>query len=325
MLAVRIREPGGVEALELVEVPAPRIRPDQILVRNYATALNRDDLLQRRGAYPAPPGESAIPGLEFAGEVAEVGARVRGFRIGDRVFGLVGGGACAEFVAVDPALALPISDRMSFEAAAAIPEAFSTANESLFTVAGLKRGEVVLIHAGASGVGSAAIQLARARGAKVLATVGSQGKADRCRELGASVVVRDREEDFAEFALAETDGRGVDVILDLVGATYWDRNLESIAPGGRWILVGLMGGSRVAVDLSRLLAKRLRIAGVSLRFLPLEEKAAAVERLRRDVLPLLERGEVQPVIDSVWPIEEVREAHARMEANLNVGKIVLRL
>lgn len=325
MLAVRIREPGGVEALELVEVPRPSIRPDQILVRNYAVALNRDDLLQRRGLYPIPLAEPGILGTEFAGEVAEVGERVRGFRIGDRVFGLVDGGAYAEFVAVEPALALPISDRMSFEAAAAIPQAFCTANESLFGVAGLKPGEVILIHAGASGVGSAAIQLARTKGAKVLATVGSHAKAGRCRELGAAVVVCDREEDFAEFALAETDARGVDVILDLVGASYWDRNLECIALGGRWILVGLMGGSRVAVELSRVLSKRLRIAGVSVRFLPLGEKAAVMERLRREVLPLIERGEVQPVIDSVRPIEEVREAHARMEANLNVGKIVLRL
>ncbi|MGQ9591792.1 MAG: NAD(P)H-quinone oxidoreductase [Planctomycetota bacterium] len=325
MLAVRIKEPGGVDVLEVVDAPRPEIRPDQILVRNYATALNRADVLRRRGLCPPAPGESEILGYEFAGEVAEVGERVRGFRRGDRVFGIVGGGAYAEFVAADPALTMPISDRLSYEAAASIPESFATANESLFQAASLETREVVLVHAGASGVGTAAIQLARRKGAKVLATVGSEAKAARCRELGAAVVVWDREEDFAEFALAETDGRGVDVILDLIGASYWDRNLESIAPGGRWVLVGLLGGARVAVELGRVLAKRLRIFGVFLRYLPLEEKAAVIERLRRDVLPLIERGDVRPVVDSVRPIEEVREAHARMEASLNVGKIVLRL
>ena len=311
--------------LEIVEVPRPEHGPQEILVRNFAAGLNRADLLQRRGLYPPPEGVTDIIGLEFAGEVAELGAEVRGFRRGDRVFGLTAGGAYAEFIAIDSRMALPIPDSFSFDAAAAVPEAFITAGESLFVLGDLRPGQTVLVHAGASGVGTAAIQLARAAGAVVLATAGSPEKLKRLVELGATRAVNHRDDDFVEAARQLTAGRGVDLIVDLVGAKYWGKNLGSIAPGGRWIVVGLLGGSKVEVDLGQLLRRRLHLVGTSLRARAPEEKLAVIERFARTILPLLEAGTVRPVIDSVYPFEDVRAAHERMEANRNIGKIVLRL
>ena len=325
MRAVRIREPGGLDVLEIVDAPRPEPGPDEILVRNFATALNRADILQRRGLYPPPPGEPSIPGLEFAGEVAHAGARVPRLRRGDRVFGLVGSGAYADFLTVDWRLALPIPESFSYDAAAAVPEGFSAAMEGLLTLAGLRAGETVLIHAGASGVGSAAVQFACSRGATVLATVGSARKVALCIRLGASSVANYREEDFAALVDAATDGRGVDVIFDLVGAKHWEGNLRSLAVGGRWVLLGLLGGSRVAADLDQVLSKRIRLFATTLRARSPTEKIDLARRFADTVLPLLRSGEIKPVIDSVFPLEEVRAAHARMEAGENAGKIVLRL
>jgi putative PIG3 family NAD(P)H quinone oxidoreductase len=305
-----------------VEDPEPG--PADLLVRNFATALNRADLLQRRGSGP-PPGESEIPGLDFAGEVARSGGEVRGFQRGDRVFGLLGGGGYAEFVRVHHGLAVPIPDNLSFDAAAAVPEVFYTAHENLFTLGKLAAGQTVLIHAGGSGVGSAAIQLAVDAGAHVLATAGGARKLELCRELGAARAINYREEDFDEVVRDATRGAGVDLILDLVGAKYWQPNLRSLRDGGRLLIVGLLGGSRVEADLSHLLRHRLRVIGNALRSRSLQDKLAITERFRRHVLPRIVSGAVRPVIDSVYPLEEVEQAHARMEANLNAGKIILRM
>jgi putative PIG3 family NAD(P)H quinone oxidoreductase len=324
MKAVLVTSTEGRGSLEIVDLPAPETRPDRILVRNFAAALNRADILQRRGLYPPPEGESGILGLEFAGEVAAAGEATSGYRTGDRVFGLVGGGAYAEFLSVNPGLLLRIPDTLSFEAAAAVPEAFATALESLFTVGGLEPGETVLVHAGASGVGCAAIQLATASGARVLATAGSPEKKAHCLELGAARAVDYREGDFSEEALGLTDGKGVDLIVDLVGAPHWDRNAKAISIGGRWVLVGLLGGAKVLVDLGLLLRKRVRLEGLLMRTRPLEQKIEGTRRFARDILPLLEDGRLRPVVDQVFLLEDVDEAHRRMEANRNIGKIVLR-
>jgi putative PIG3 family NAD(P)H quinone oxidoreductase len=325
MRAVLFRKPGGPEVLEVAEVPRPEPAPGEILVRNFATALNRADLLQRRGLYPPPPGASEILGLEFAGEVAAIGAGARAFRRGDRVFGLVAGGAYAEFLTVDERLGAPIPDSFSYDAAAAVPEAFLVAEDALFRLAGLARGDSVLIHAGASGVGTAAIQLAAARGVAVVATAGSAEKVARLKELGAARAVDYREDDFSLAVAEATGGRGVSAAIDLVGARHWPGTLHSLAAGGRLVVVGLVGGARVDLDLGLLLRKRLQVIGTTMRGRSLEEKAEVMERFRREVLPLLEAGRVKPVIDRVFPLEEARAAHERMEANRNIGKIILRL
>lgn len=314
-----------MEVLEIGEVPTPEPGPHELLVRNFATALNRADLLQRRGLYPPPPGDSQILGLEFAGEVAAVGGKVLGFGVGDRVFGLTGGGGYAEYLTVHPALAVPIPDTLSYDAAAAVPEAFYTAHESLFTLGRLAEREVALVHAGASGVGAAAIQLARARGAVVAATAGSPEKAAACAGWGASRVVNYRSEDFVAAVKTLGDGAGAHVILDLVGAKYWEQNLAALREGGRLLVVGLLGGAKVTADLWTILRRRLQILGTAMRGRSREDKAAIARRFRDDVLPLLATGAVRPVIDRVYPLDEVRAAHERMEANLNIGKIILRL
>jgi len=306
------------------EAPDPRPGPDVLIVRNFAAGLNRADILQRRGLYPPPPGESAILGLEFAGEVLEAGPGARGFARGDPVFGLIGGGGYADLVRVDRRMAVPIPETFSFEKAAAVPEAFIAAGENLFELGGLKAGERVLVQAGGSGVGSAAIQLARDAGAEVFATAGTPEKRAKCLELGASRAF-DRRGDFAGEVGEATAGRGVDLVFDLVGASCWDRNLACLAPGGRLVVVGLVGGSRVEADLSVLLRKRIRVVASTIRGRPPEEKFALTARFRERVLPRLTAGAVKPVLDRVFLFEEVRAAHERMERNENIGKIVLRL
>ncbi len=325
MRVVVVKRAGGPEALEMGSLPDPIPGPEHLLVRNFAAGVNRADLLQRRGLYPPPAGESEVIGLEFAGEVLASGESVRGFDVGDRVFGLVAGGAYAEVVRVHHRLVLPIPDHFSYEAAAAVPEAFLTAQEALLGRGDLESGERVLIHAGASGVGTAAIQLARVLGAKSFITAGSSEKVRRCLELGADHGICRREEDFADRILELTAGEGVDLILDLVGADYWDANVRALKTAGRIVILGLLGGSRATVDLSQLLLRRLQIRGMAMRGLPLSEKIAIVDRFRESFLPLLDRGDLQPVVDEVFLFGEVRAAHERMEANLNVGKIVLRL
>lgn len=321
MKAILFDQPGGPEVLRYRDAPDPQPGAGELLVRVHATAVNRAELLQRRGAYPPPPGASPILGLELAGEVLRPAGA---WRAGDRVMAVVTGGGYAELAAVPANVALAIPAGMSFEQAAAIPEAFLTAYLNLFTLGRLQAGETALIHAGASGVGTAAIQLARAAGARVFATA-SAGKLALCRELGAEDAFDYRAEPFAERLRAATGGRGADVTLDFVGAPYWEANLAALAPYGRLMLIGFLGGSRGQLDIGPILAKSLTVAGTTLRRTPLAQKAALAEAFAAFALPRFARGELRPVIDTVLPIEQAADAHRMMEENRNAGKIVLRL
>jgi putative PIG3 family NAD(P)H quinone oxidoreductase len=325
MQAIIAIHPGGPEVLQLGEVPDPTPSSEELLVRVRASALNRADTLQRRGLYPPPAGESEILGLELAGEVEAVGSAVSGFAPGDWVFGLVGGGGYAEKALLHYRMAMPIPTGWSFVQAAAVPEVFFTANETLFTLGHLTGGETVLIHAGASGVGTAGIQMARHIGARVFVTAGSAEKIARTLELGAEVGINYKEEDFVARVQAFTDKVGVDVVQDFIGAAYWQRNLQCLKVGGRLVLVGLMGGAKVEADLNTILRKRLHIIGSVLRSQSLAEKIAITQRFRDRWLPLLQSGAIRPVIDTSFPLTEAAAAHRYMEENRNVGKIMLTL
>ena len=327
MKAIVITRTGGAEVLEVREVPTPEPRGDQVRVRVRACGLNRADLMQCRGYYPAPKGAPQdIPGLEYAGEVDALGPGVVGpLKVGDRVFGIVGGGGLAEYVVAHERMAVPIPANLDFEQAAAVPEAFLTAHDALEARAGLRPGESVLVHAVGSGVGTAAVQLAHAMGCTVFGTSRSADKLARAAELGLDVGIETPAEDFAEVVLERTGGAGVEVVLDLVGAPVLAGNLAALAPKGRLILVGLLGGGTGTVDLSTILRKRLRLIGTTLRSRPPEEKIAATRAFADRVVPWLERGLVRPVVDRVFPLEEVRSAQERLEANLGFGKVVLRV
>ncbi len=323
MKAVLFDKAGGPEVLTLAEVPDPEPGPGQILIRVRATAVNRADLLQRRGRYPPPPGESEILGLELAGEVEALGPGVEGVAPRDRVFALVAGGGYAEKAVMDYRLALPMPSRWSFTEAAAVPEAFLTAQEVLFTAGGLQAGEAVLIHAAASGVGTAAVQMAKQAGAKVLATVGTERKLKAAIELGAEAGCLYKERDFASWVEEVTGKQGVDLIADPVGASYWERNIRCLREGGRLVVYGLLGGKAVSADLWTLMSRRVTVTGVVMRSRTPDDKAEIVRRFRMRWLPLLEARVIRPVIDAVFPWDAVADAHRRMEANENVGKIVL--
>lgn len=323
MKAITFAGYGGPDVLRLDDVPEPVPSPDDLLVRVRASALNRADTMQRRGHYPPPPGESDILGLELAGEVEAVGASVSGFKPGDRVFGLVGGGGYAEKACLDHRMAMSIPPGWDFVKAAAVPEVFFTANETLFTLGRLEAGETVLIHAGASGVGTAGIQMARQVGARVLVTAGSEEKVARTEALGASAGINYKTSDFAERVLELTNGVGVDLVQDFIGAAYWQGNLKCLKRAGRLVLVGLMGGAKVEADLGLIMGKRLQVIGSVMRSQPLENKIAITERFRSRWLPELESGRVQPLIDASFPLSEAAAAHQYMEENRNVGKIML--
>lgn len=323
MQAVTVTAPGGPEVLRLTTVPDPVPTPEQILVRVRATALNRADVMQRLGQYPPPPGESDILGLELAGEVEAVGAAVKDFTPGDRVFGLVGSGGYAEKAVIDARMAMPMPPGWSFTQAAAVPEVFFTAQETIFTLAGLQKGETLLIHAAASGVGTAGIQMARETGARIFVTAGSSDKIQRCIDLGATAGCNYKERDFADWIKEATSGQGVDVIEDFIGAAYWDRNLRSLKIGGRLVLVGLMGGVKIEANLGLIMTKRLQVFGSVLRSRPLADKIAITQRFRANWLPLLAAGRITPVVDRVFPIAQVADAHRYMEENRNFGKIIL--
>jgi tumor protein p53-inducible protein 3 len=316
---------GADQDLVIGDVPRPEVTPETVLIEVYATAVNRADLLQRRGFYPPPPGESDILGLEAAGVVAEVGAAVRNISAGDRVMCLLGGGGYAEYVAAPAGMLLPIPERLSFEEAAAIPEAFYTAYMTLVAEAALASGETVLIHAGGSGVGTAAIQLVRTRGARPMVTAGTDDKLERCRALGAEGTINYKSEDFAARARELTDGRGVDVILDCVGAGYLEANVGLLAAKGRLVIIGLMGGAKGDINLALVVGKRLRVIGTVLRTRSLDEKLALTDGVRREVLPALANGALRPVIDSVYSLADGAAAHAKVAANENFGKVVLRV
>jgi putative PIG3 family NAD(P)H quinone oxidoreductase len=320
MHAITVGDPPR-RPLHWNEVAAPSPRTGEVLLRVRATAVNRADLLQRAGRYPPPPGATEILGLEAAGEVLDVGAGVSGWHPGDRACALLDGGGYAEQVAVDAGQLLPIPEQLGFEDAAALPEVSITAFLNIWIEAAAAPGETVLVHAGASGVGTAAVQLCRALGHPVIATA-SAGKLELVRRLGAEAAL-DREEGFLEPVRALTDGRGVDVILDPVGGSYFAANVEALAYRGRLVLIGLLGGVEAPVPLARVLRQRLRIIGSVLRSRSRGEKRAIVEEVRRRAWPLVERGEVRPVIDTVLPITEAEQAHDLLRRNATAGKVVL--
>ena len=323
MKAVYIKEFGGSENLVVREVPdPPKPEGNEVLVRVKAAGLNRADLLQRRGHYPPPSGYSPnIPGLEFAGEVVDSGTH---FRSGDRVFGITAGEAQAELLKIDHRLLTKIPDNLSFTEAAAVPEAFITAHDAVFTQGGLKGDETLLVHAVGSGVGLAALQLGKAFGHRVLGSSRTEEKLDRCREfcLDDGIVVGG-EPSFAEDVLTETDGRGVDVILDLVGGAYFDQNLKSLALKGRLLLVGMTAGSNAQFNLGIALSKRLTLIGTVLRARSIEDKANATRAFAISVIPLLAAGSVKPNIDKVFDFRDAGEAHKYLESNESFGKVVL--
>src|SRR4051812_27096798 len=327
MKAIVITKRGGPDAFEVREVPAPEARGEQVRVRVRACGLNRADLMQARGNYPAPPGVPAdIPGLEFAGEVDALGPDVIGpLKVGDRVFGIVGGGGQAELVVSHERMVVPIPAGLDFEQAAAVPEVFLTAHDALETQGDVRPGERVLIHAVGSGVGSAAVQLARAMGCTVLGTSRTPEKLERARGLGLDVGIDSTREDVAEAVRRQTGGAGVGLVIDFVGAPALASNLDALATRGRLVLVGLLGGGTASIELTTLLRKRITVVGTTLRARPLEEKIAVTRRFADRVVPWLERGLVRPVVDRVFAFDEARAAQARVESNLGFGKVILRL
>lgn len=325
MKAIVITEPGAPDVLRLLDVPAPEPGEGEIRVRVEAAGLNRADLLQRQGHYPAPPGfPDDIPGLEYAGTVDAVGPNVVVWSPGDRVMGLVGGGGCAEYVVVPTDEALPIPEGMSSERAAAIPEAFITAHDALRTRLGLRSGESLLIHAVGSGVGTAALQLAKARGARVVGTSRTEWKLERAADLGLDAAVRSVDGDFGDAVLAATGGRGVNAILDLVGGDYLGQNLHCLTSLGRLVVVGLTRGRTAELDMGTLLRKRLTLVGTVLRSRSSVEKAAATRAFAEEGMPLLVRGDIAPLVHEVLPMEEAARGHALLESNGTFGKVVLR-
>ena len=324
MRCVEISTPGGPEVLRPVERPDPAPRDGDVLIAVQAAGVNRPDVLQRRGHYPPPPGASDIPGLEVAGTVAAIGNDVRTWRIGDRVCALVSGGGYATLCAAPSPQCLPMPAGLDFIAAAAIPETFFTVWTNVFDRGRLQPGESALFHGGTSGIGTAAIQLAVARGSRVFATAGSDDKCRACEALGAERGINYRTEDFAAVVKDLTAGRGVDLILDIVGADYFARNIVALAIDGRLVQIGLMGGASTAtVDLGHILRRRLTVTGSTLRARTVEEKGAIADALRREVWPLLEAGRVKPVIYRTFPLEEAVAAHRLMESSDHIGKIVL--
>ncbi|HZB29119.1 MAG TPA: NAD(P)H-quinone oxidoreductase [Streptosporangiaceae bacterium] len=318
MFAIVIRKPGGPEALEWAEVDDPVAEAGQVILDVVASGVNRADTMQRRGLYPPPEGVVPYPGLEASGRISEVGPGVRDWQVGDEVCALLGGGGYAERVAVPAGQLLPIPSGVGLVEAAGLPEVACTVWSNVFMRTRLTAGETFLVHGGGSGIGTMAIQLARAVGARVLCTVGSAEKAARCRELGADLAMNYNEEDFVEAA-------PIDVILDNMGAEYLPRNVQALATGGRLAVIGLQGGARGELDLGMLLAKRAEVHATSLRTRPLSEKAAIIAAVRENVWPLIESGVVRPIIDRQITMSDASQAHRIMEASRHFGKILLRV
>lgn len=325
MKAIQIREAGGPDVLELTERPDPQPGAGEVLVAVKAAGINRPDCLQRQGGYPPPPGASDIPGLEIAGEVVAMGDGVSAYTIGDQVCALVPGGGYAQLCTVHESNALPLPDAFSFTEAAAIPETYFTVWHNVFQRGGLKPGETLLVHGGSSGIGTTAIQLAKAFGARVLTTAGSSEKCEACVALGADAAINYREEDFVSAVKDRTDGRGVEVILDMVGGAYISRNYQAAAVEGRVVQIAFLGGAVAEADFSRLMLKRLVHTGSTLRARSIAFKASIADDLRREVWPLLEKRTVAPVMDTLFPLDRAAAAHRRMEESQHIGKIVLDL
>lgn len=323
MYAITLPEPGGPEALVWAEVPDPEVREGEVLIDIVASAVNRADLLQRQGFYDPPPGTSPYPGLECAGRIAAVGAGVSSWAVGDEVCALLVGGGYAERVAVPAGQVLPLPSGVDLATAAGLPEVVATVWSNVFMVANLRPGETLLVHGGGSGIGTMAVQLGKAVGARVVVTAGSAEKLERCAELGADTLINYREQDFVEELRKATDGHGADVILDIIGAKYLDRNVQALATSGRLAIIGLMGGVKGELNLNALLRKRAAITATTLRARPAEEKATIVAAVREHVWPLIESGRVKAVVDRELPMSEAAEAHRVMESGSHVGKIVL--
>jgi len=323
MKAIVLKGFGGPEVLHIEERPMPVAGAGELLVKTYATGMNRADLLQRLGKYPAPLGASDILGLEIAGEVVACGPEVKHYKPGDRIFGLVSGGGYAEYCLVDQGLALPIPDSWSYTDASAVMESFVTANETVLELGGVSSGDCILIHAGGSGVGTAGIQMARAIGATVWITAGSEEKIQKTLALGAHGGINYKIQDFVSIMQEVTKGQGVDIIEDFIGAGYFDKNLSLLKPGGRLIQVGLLRGNRVELDLRLLMDKHIQIKGFILRKRSIEEKRAMVQRFAKRWMPALEQGILKPVVDAIFPVSMVQDGHRHMESNLNFGKVIL--
>jgi len=323
MRAIVIDQPGDEDVMRVGEVPAPALGAGELRIRVSAAAVNRADLLQRQGLYPPPPGASPILGLECAGTVAEVGAGVTGWRVGERAMALLAGGGYAEQVVVPAVCAMKVPARLSLELAAAVPEVFLTVFLNVFQLGALPVSGWGLVHGGGSGIGTAAIQLVKVSGGHILVTAGSEKKCRQCRELGADVAVNYRTHDFAAEAKAATGGKGVDVVLDSIGAQYLAKNLSSLAVGGRLVLIGLMGGAKAEIGLGELLLRRLSLIGSTLRTRPTAEKGALVAAFLTRFGAALEDGRLRPVVDRVLPLAEAPAAHRAMKASEHFGKIVL--
>lgn len=328
MRAIEITEPGGPEVLRLVNRPVPSPGPADVLIEVAAAGVNRPDVMQRQGKYPPPPGASDIPGLELAGTIVAVGSDPIGcdgrtLRVGDEVLALVAGGGYAEFCAVPAPQCLPVPRGLDLVAAAAIPETFFTVWTNLFERARLSAGETVLVHGGTSGIGTAAIQLAKAFGARIIATAGSPEKCAASERLGAERGIDYRTEDFVTIARELTSGRGVDVVLDIVGGDYTARNLDVLAMHGRLVIVGVIGGAKSHINLLPILQKRLTLTGSTLRSRTVAEKGALARALLERVWPLIERGAVKPIVHATFPLERAADAHRLLESSTHIGKIVL--
>ena len=323
MTAIEISQPGPPDVLRATTRPVPQPAPGEVLVRVEAAGVNRPDVLQRLGQYPPPAGASDIPGLEIAGVIVAIHPGVIRWRVGDRVCALVAGGGYAEYCVAPAVQCLPIPPNMNAIAAAAVPETFFTVWTNLFRRGALRSGERVLIHGGSSGIGTTAIQLAHALGAIVFATAGSEEKCEACRRLGARLAINYRTTDFVEAVQRETSGAGVDVVLDIIGADYFAKNVECLALEGRLVQIGLLGGARTSIDLGRVMRRRLTITGSTLRVRTAEEKGALARDLEANVWPLLSAGQVAPVLDRTFPLTAAAEAHRRIEASEHIGKIVL--
>ncbi len=323
MKAVQPREPGGPEVLEYIDAPDPELRDGEVLLDVVATAVNRADLLQRQGHYPPPPGASEILGLECSGTVAAVGDGVEGFEVGQEACALLAGGGYATRVAVPAGQVMPKPDGVDLVAAAALPEVAATVWSNVMMVAGLRAGDSLLVHGGAGGIGTFAIQLGAALGARVLATAGSPEKVGLCTELGADVAIDYRQRDFVEVVREATDGAGVDVILDNMGASYLGRNVAALATEGRLVVIGLQGGTKAEIDLNALMRKRAAVVGTTLRARPIGEKSTICAAVAEHVWPLVADGTIRPVIGRTLPLAEAADAHRLMESGEGTGKILL--
>jgi len=323
MHAITIPEPGGPEALVWDEVPDPVAGEGEVLVEVVASAVNRADILQRQGFYDPPPGASRHPGLECSGRIAALGPGVSGWSVGDEVCALLSGGGYAEKVAIPAGQLLPVPKSVDLKQAAALPEVVCTVWSNVFMIAHLRPGETLLVHGGSSGIGTMAIQLAKAVGAKVAVTAGTGEKLQQCAELGADILINYREQDFVAEVKKATDGAGADVILDNMGAKYLDRNVQTLAVNGRLAIIGMQGGIKGELNIATLLSKRAAVSATSLRARPLSEKAAIVAAVREHVWPLLDAGHVRPIVDRELPMDDAATAHRVVEESGHVGKVLL--